>query len=118
MPYVSLGEEEAAGILNLMRASTDKALGILEQARFLVDLLSIHGMSVAEVAQTLSRSKGWVEHAAGSAGGDEPGDPGDSLPRGLSRLLLHVHAAAVHAHERGRRGPRSSGSSRPWPAGG
>ena len=60
VPYVSLGEEEATGILNLMRASTDKGLGILEQARFVVDLLTIHGMNVAEVAQTLSRSKGWV----------------------------------------------------------
>ena len=60
VPYVSLGEEEATGILNLMRASTGKGLGILEQARFVVDLVSIHGMSVAEVAQTLSRSKGWV----------------------------------------------------------
>ena len=60
VPYVSLGEEEAAGILSLMRVSTDKALGILEQARFIVDLLTIHGMSVAEVAQTLSRSKAWV----------------------------------------------------------
>jgi hypothetical protein len=60
VPYVSLGEEEAMGILNLMRASTGKGLNILEQARFVVDLVSIHGMSVAEVAQTLSRSKGWV----------------------------------------------------------
>jgi hypothetical protein len=60
VPYASLGEEEATAILSLMRVSTDKALGILEQARFLVDLVTIHGMSVAEVAQTLSRSKGWV----------------------------------------------------------
>jgi len=65
VPYVSLGEEEATGILNLMRASTDKGLGILEQARFVVDLLTIHGMSVAEVAQTLSRSKGWVSMRRG-----------------------------------------------------
>jgi hypothetical protein len=65
VPYVSLGEEEAVGILNLMRASTDKAMGILEQARFLVDLVSIHGMSVAEVAQTLSRSKGWISMRRG-----------------------------------------------------
>ena len=43
-----------------MQVSTAKTLGILEQARFLADLLSIHGMSVAEVAETLSRSKGWV----------------------------------------------------------
>jgi hypothetical protein len=60
VPYASLGAEEATGILNLMRVSTAKTLGILEQARFLADLLSIHGMSVAEVAETLSRSKGWV----------------------------------------------------------
>jgi hypothetical protein len=60
VPYVSLGEEEATGILNLMRASTDRGLDILEQARFIVDLVTIHGMSVAEIAQTLSRSKGWV----------------------------------------------------------
>jgi len=60
VPYVSLGQEEATGIISLMRVSTDNALGILEQARFLVDLLTIHGMSVEEVAQTLSRSKGWV----------------------------------------------------------
>ncbi|HWT79483.1 MAG TPA: KorB domain-containing protein [Candidatus Methylomirabilis sp.] len=60
VPYVSLGDEEATAILELMRASKDKALGLLEQARFLVDLLTVHGMSVAEVAEKLSRSKGWV----------------------------------------------------------
>jgi hypothetical protein len=60
VPYVSLGPEEATGILSLMRGSTDKALGILEQARFLDDLLTVHGMSLTEVAQTLSRSKAWV----------------------------------------------------------
>ena len=60
VPYVSLGQEEATGILSLMRVATAKALGILEEARFLDDLLTIHGMRVAEVAQTLSRSKGWI----------------------------------------------------------
>lgn len=60
LPYVSLGQEEASGVVSLMRASTDQALSILEQARFVVDLLTIHEMSVAEVAETLSRSKGWV----------------------------------------------------------
>lgn len=60
VPYISLGQEEATGIVNLMRVSTDKALGILEQARFIVDLLTIHGLSVADVAETLSRSKAWV----------------------------------------------------------
>ncbi len=60
VPYQSLAEEEATGIVNLMRIATDKALGILEQARFIVDLLTLHGMSLAEVAQTLGRSKAWV----------------------------------------------------------
>jgi hypothetical protein len=60
VPYISLGQEEATGIVNLMRVSSDKALGILEQARFIVDLVTIHGLSVAEVAETLTRSKAWV----------------------------------------------------------
>jgi hypothetical protein len=60
VPYVSLGDEEAAGILMLMRTPTDKGLGILEQAKFVVDLLTIHGMDLADVAETLGRSKGWV----------------------------------------------------------
>ena len=60
VPYSSLGQEEATGIVNLMRVSSDKSLGILEQARFIVDLLTLHGMSVAEIAETLSRSKAWV----------------------------------------------------------
>ena len=38
--YLSLGPEEATGILQLMRMSRDKALGMLEQARFIVDLCS------------------------------------------------------------------------------
>jgi hypothetical protein len=60
VPYISLAEEEATGIVNLMRLSTDKALGILEQARFIVDLLTLYGMSLSEVAEKLSRSKAWV----------------------------------------------------------
>jgi len=65
LPYSSLGQEEATGIVNLMRVSSDKALGILEQARFIVDLLIIHDMSVAEIAETLSRSKAWVSMRRG-----------------------------------------------------
>jgi hypothetical protein len=60
LPYVSLGCQEADGIVHLMRASTEQALSILEQARFVVDLLTIHELSLADVAETLSRSKGWV----------------------------------------------------------
>ena len=60
VPYVSLGEEEASGIITLMRTAPNKSLQILEQAKFVVELLTIHGMSIADVAESLSRSKGWV----------------------------------------------------------
>ncbi len=60
VPYVSLAEEEASGIVALMRAAPDKSLQILEQAKFVVELLTIHDMRVADVAESLSRSNGWV----------------------------------------------------------
>ncbi|MFC1453296.1 ParB/RepB/Spo0J family partition protein [Verrucomicrobiota bacterium] len=59
-PYVSLGEDAAMGIVALLRASNDRALTLLEQAGFVDELRRLHRMSVAEIAETLSRSKGWV----------------------------------------------------------
>lgn len=60
VPYDSLGDREATGIVSLMRVATTNNLGILEQAKFVVDLLTIHDMSVTDVAETLARSKGWI----------------------------------------------------------
>ena len=60
VPYVSLGQEEATGILALIGASREKALSVLEEAKFLLDLLTVHGLELAEVAEKLARSKGWV----------------------------------------------------------
>ena len=60
VPYVSLGAEEATGIVHLMRVGRVQTLGILEQARFIGDLLTIHGLSLTEVAEELSRSKARV----------------------------------------------------------
>ncbi len=65
VPYVSLGEEEASGIAALVRFAKQKTLSILEQARFVVELLSMHDMSMADVAETLSRSKAWVSMRRG-----------------------------------------------------
>jgi len=59
-PYASLGEEEAAAIVNLLRASKDRSLNILEQAAFLDQLRQLEPSSVAEMAERLSRSKSWV----------------------------------------------------------
>ena len=65
VPYVCLGQEEAEGITSLMRVTKQKTLSILEQARFVVELLSMHDMSVADVAEMLSRSKAWVSMRRG-----------------------------------------------------
>ena len=60
VPYTSLGEEEALGIMNLLRVSNQKSLSILEQSRFLDELRRFHKRSVGEMAAELSRSKSWV----------------------------------------------------------
>jgi len=65
VPYVSMGQDEVLGIVDLLRGSNDRALVILEQARFIDDLLSTHHMSLAEVAERLSRSKSWVSMRQG-----------------------------------------------------
>lgn len=60
VPYVSWGDDETQGIASLMRPSQQRTLSILEQARFVTELLTTHGLSTAEVAELLSRSKAWV----------------------------------------------------------
>jgi ParB-like chromosome segregation protein Spo0J len=59
-PFVCLAADEASGIVCLLRAAHDHALSLLEQARFLDELQAGRGLSVAEIAQQLSRSKAWV----------------------------------------------------------
>jgi len=60
VPYVSWGEDETQGIASLLSARPQRTLSILEQARFVADLLSTHEMTIADVAEMLSRSKAWV----------------------------------------------------------
>jgi predicted transcriptional regulator len=65
VPYSCLGEEEAVGIVNLLRVSNTKSLSILEQAAFIDQLRKLGSMSVAEIAEQLSRSKSWVSMRLG-----------------------------------------------------
>jgi hypothetical protein len=65
VPYVSLGSEEATGILCLLRTSNHKTLGILEQAGFVDELKNGRHLSVAEIASELSVSKSWVSMRLG-----------------------------------------------------
>ena len=60
VPYSSLGQDEAAAILGLLRTSNDRALSILEQAAFVDELKNARQWSVADIATKLSRSKAWV----------------------------------------------------------
>jgi len=60
VPYVSWGEGETQGIVSLLSARRQRPLSILEQAGFVDELLSTHSMTIAGVAEMLSRSKAWV----------------------------------------------------------
>jgi hypothetical protein len=73
VPYASLGEDAALGIVALLRASNDRALGLLEQAGFVDELKRVHAMNVAEIAEALSRSKAWVSLRLGLLAEMSPG---------------------------------------------
>lgn len=64
-PYASMGADEVLGIIELIRMSNAKSLSILEQARFVDELKSVHKMSTAEIAGLLERSKAWVSVRSG-----------------------------------------------------
>lgn len=68
VPYVCLGDDEAIGIIQILRISNNKSLSILEQARWIDELKGIHKMGVLEIAQRLERSKSWVSVRVGLMG--------------------------------------------------
>jgi hypothetical protein len=68
VPYTSLGTDEVMGVINFLRIANAKGLSILEQARLIDDLRSVHKMSVVEIAQSLERSKSWVSMRLGVIG--------------------------------------------------
>jgi len=65
LPYASLGADEVTGIMGLLRLSNTRALSLLEQARFINELKNAQGMTVAQIATELSRSKAWVSMRLG-----------------------------------------------------
>ena len=60
VPFRSLGADEVAAIVQLLRGAKDQSLSLLEQARFVDDLKNTRDLSVPEIAAQLSRSKAWV----------------------------------------------------------
>jgi hypothetical protein len=65
VPYGSVGTDEVLGIIELIRISNAKSLGILEQARFVDELKTVHKMSTGEIARLVERSKSWVSVRSG-----------------------------------------------------
>lgn len=60
VPYVSWGGDVIEGITSLLTPRRQRTLNILEQARFVDELLGTHAMTLADAAEMLSRSKAWV----------------------------------------------------------
>ena len=60
VPFVSWGCDEVGGIVVLLRGARHQALHLLEEARFVDELHAGRGLSVADIAEQLSRSKAWV----------------------------------------------------------
>ena len=65
VPYHSLGADEALGIIELLRIANARSLSILEQAKLIDELESVHKMSNFEIATHLEKSKAWVSVRAG-----------------------------------------------------
>jgi len=72
VPYRCLGSDEVSGIIELIRMSNATSLGILEQAKLMDELKSVHHMSVSEIAGLVDKSKGWVGMRVGLIGQMSP----------------------------------------------
>ena len=65
VPYNTLADDEAAGIIELLRISDTKSLSILEQAKLIDELKSVHRMGTTDIAHMLEKSKAWVSVRSG-----------------------------------------------------
>ena len=68
VPYCSLGSDEALGIIELLRISNARSLSILEQAKLIDELKTVHKMCNWEIAISLEKSKSWVSMRSGIIG--------------------------------------------------
>ncbi len=65
VPYSSLGDDEAFGIIQLIRISNSRALSILEQAMLIDELRNVYKMTVSDIAERLEKSRAWVSMRTG-----------------------------------------------------
>jgi predicted transcriptional regulator len=90
VPYVSIGVDEAAGMVRLLRVPKTEGLTILEQAAFIEELSSQEGLSVAEIAELVSRSKAWVSMRLGLLR-DMTAKTRKKLMRGRFSVYAYMH---------------------------
>lgn len=60
VPYSSPDSDEASGIIKFIRDANSKGLTILEQAKLIDELNTVHKICTSEIATLLERSKSWV----------------------------------------------------------
>ena len=65
VPYVAVADKEVIAIAHLMRTANSKKLNILEQAKFIEELTSVHKMTITQIAHLLGRSQAWVSLRCG-----------------------------------------------------
>lgn len=65
VPYSTLSNDEALGLIALIRMADSRNLTIPEQAKLIDVLKNVYKMSVTEIANRLEKSKGWVSMRIG-----------------------------------------------------
>ena len=65
IPFDVIADDQALGIVKLLRMSGSRKMSILEQARLIDELINIFKMSFSEIAFQLEKSKAWVAMRAG-----------------------------------------------------
>jgi len=65
LPFSSLGCDEVFSIIKLLRLSNAQSLTILEQAKLIDELLTVHNMTNRDIARALEKSKSWVSVRSG-----------------------------------------------------
>jgi hypothetical protein len=65
IPYSSICNDEAHGIIELLRISNVKSLSILEQAKLIDQLMTVQRLTLSEISFRLEKSKAWVSVRAG-----------------------------------------------------
>jgi ParB/RepB/Spo0J family partition protein len=65
VPTTSLGNHEAAGVMQFLRETQNRNLTFMEEASLIDILRKTHGISGAEIARQLNKSQGWVSMRMG-----------------------------------------------------